>query len=250
MKIIILAAGKGKRLRPLTNYKPKCLVKYNNKPIIDYIIDSIDESSIDDIVIVNGYMRESLETHFKNREFNFCFNPIFNSTNMLYSLFCAENFLDDDVIISYSDIIYNTDILNKLIDCKFDIGVVIDKNWKELWSLRMDNPLEDVESLKIVDNKITEIGFKSSDITEIQGQYIGLIKFSKSKITEIKTFYKSLNLKTKYYGQYINQMYLTTFLQLLIDNDIEINPVYINGGWIEIDSIQDLENYNKKGIKF
>ena len=139
----------------------------------------------------------------KNREFNFCFNPIFNSTNMLYSLFCAENFLDDDVIISYSDIIYNTDILNKLIDCKFDIGVVIDKNWKELWSLRMDNPLEDVESLKIVDNKITEIGFKSSDITEIQGQYIGLIKFSKSKITEIKTFYKSLNLKTKYYGKYI-----------------------------------------------
>ena len=88
---------------------------------------------------------------------------------MLYSLFCAENFLDDDVIISYSDIIYNYEILNKLIDSKSGIGVVIDKNWKELWSLRMDNPLEDAESLKVADNKITEIGFKSNDIREIQG---------------------------------------------------------------------------------
>ena len=250
MKIIILAAGEGKRLRPLTDDKPKCLVKFNDKPIIDYIIDSVDKSSIDEIVIVDGYRRESLETHFKNREFNFCFNPIFNSTNMLYSLFCAENFLDDDVIISYSDIIYNYEILNKLIDSKSGIGVVIDKNWKELWSLRMDNPLEDAESLKVADNKITEIGFKSNDIREIQGQYIGLIRFSKSIITEVKTFYKSLNFNTKYYGQYVNEMYLTTFLQLLIDNDFEVNPIYINGGWIEIDSIQDLENYHKKEIKF
>ena len=169
---------------------------------------------------------------------------------MLYSLFCAENFLDDDVIISYSDIIYNYEILNKLIDSKSGIGVVIDKNWKELWSLRMDNPLEDAESLKVADNKITEIGFKSNDIREIQGQYIGLIRFSKSIITEVKTFYKSLNFNTKYYGQYVNEMYLTTFLQLLIDNDFEVNPIYINGGWIEIDSIQDLENYHKKEIKF
>ena len=74
MKIIILAAGEGKRLRPLTDDKPKCLVKFNDKPIIDYIIDSVDKSSIDDIVIVDDYMGESLETHFKNREFNFCFN--------------------------------------------------------------------------------------------------------------------------------------------------------------------------------
>ena len=114
----------------------------------------------------------------------------------------------------------------------------------------MDNPLEDAESLKVADNKITEIGFKSNDIREIQGQYIGLIRFSKSIITEVKTFYKSLNFNTKYYGQYVNEMYLTTFLQLLIDNDFEVNPIYINGGWIEIDSIQDLENYNKKEIKF
>ena len=71
MKIIILAAGEGKRLRPLTDDKPKCLVKFNDKPIIDYIIDSVDKSSIDDIVIVDGYRRESLKHILKIENLTF-----------------------------------------------------------------------------------------------------------------------------------------------------------------------------------
>ena len=55
MKMIIVAAGQGTRLRPLTNNKPKCMVEYNNKPIIDYILDAASECNIKDIAIVNGY---------------------------------------------------------------------------------------------------------------------------------------------------------------------------------------------------
>ena len=250
MKIIILAAGEGKRLRPLTDDKPKCLVKFNNRPIINYIVDSIQYNNIDKVILVDGYKKEILREHLKERNYIFRSNNIFDKTNMLHSLFCAKDFFDDDLIISYSDIIYENKVLKSLVESENLIDVVVDKEWKRLWEIRMENPLDDAESLVIENNKIKEIGFKTIDFNQIQGQYIGLIKFSKEIVQEILKFYNSLDPHKEYYGQKLDNMYLTTFLQLLIDNKFEINPLTINGGWIEIDSLKDLENYKQKDIKF
>ncbi|MBT7296750.1 NTP transferase domain-containing protein, partial [Candidatus Woesearchaeota archaeon] len=68
MKMIIVAAGQGIRLRPLTNNKPKCMVEYNNKPIIDYILDVASECNIRDVAIVNGYKKQVLEKYLENRD--------------------------------------------------------------------------------------------------------------------------------------------------------------------------------------
>ena len=250
MNIIILAAGQGKRLRPLTDDKPKCLVKYNNKPIINYIVDSIENNNFDKVILVDGYKKQILREHLKDRKYIFRSNKRFDKTNMLHSLFCAKEFFDDDLIISYSDIIYKNNVLNLLVESKNLIDVVVDKEWRKLWEIRMENPLDDAESLVIENNKIKEIGFKSTNYNQIQGQYIGLIKFSKEIVQKVLIFYNSLDPQKEYYGQKLDNMYLTTFLQLLIDNKFEINPLIINGGWLEIDSLMDLENYKQKNIKF
>ena len=121
-------------------------------------------------------------------------------------------------IISYSDIIYENKVLKSLVESENLIDVVVDKEWKRLWEIRMENPLDDAESLVIENNKIKEIGFKTIDYNQIQGQYIGLIKFSKEIVQEILKFYNSLDPHKEYYGQKLDNMYLTTFLQLLIDN--------------------------------
>ena len=83
MKAIILAAGKGKRMGFKTNNKPKCLVRFNGKPIIDYILETLNICGIDDIIIVNGYKREVLETYLKGRNLRFITNKHFNTTNMV-----------------------------------------------------------------------------------------------------------------------------------------------------------------------
>ena len=114
----------------------------------------------------------------------------------------------------------------------------------------MENPLDDAESLKILDNQIVEIGKKTVDYDNIHSQYIGLIKFSKSAVTEFLEFYKSIDRNTKYRGESLKSMYFTTLIQLLIDNRFKVSPIYINGGWIEIDSISDLENYKLNKISF
>lgn len=248
MKIIFLAAGKGSRLAPLTNEVPKALVKYNGKSILDYNIDSARKLAINHIVIVIGYKREA----FSYEGIKYFYNEKYASTNMVESLMCASEELDDDIIVSYSDIIYQEDILKKLVNYGGSpVSVVIDKDWEQLWSLRMEDPLQDAETLKIDSNgKIKEIGKKTTELHQIEGQYIGLMKFSKTFVPELIKFYHALDQNKRYDGQRFENMYMTSFLQLLIDSGVEVSPVEINGGWIEIDTESDLKAYTEHGIRF
>jgi len=241
MKMIILAAGQGTRLRPLTNDKPKCMVEYNKKPIIDYILEVAKKSKIDDISIVTGYKKDILKSYLKNKNLTFFTNKRFSSSNMVSSLFCAKEFMDDDLIISYADIIYNKEILDKLLESTNDFSVVVDRRWKELWSQRMENPLKDVETLKIKNDKITEIGKKPKNYNEVEGQYIGLIKVSKNIINDIIQFYNNLDKNSIYDGQDFDNIYMTSFIQLIVNVMNNVKPVYIDGGWVEIDCKEDLE---------
>ena len=250
MKMIIVAAGQGTRLRPLTDNKPKCMVEYNNKPIIDYILDTADKCNIKDIAVVNGYKKEVLEDYLKEHKLTFFTNNKFDKTNMVSTLFNAIEFMDDDIIISYADIIYTDEILEKLINNKGDFGVVVDKDWKDLWSLRMENPLEDAETLKVVDGNIVELGKKPNSYDDIEGQYIGLMKISKDTMKKVIEFYDALDKNKVYDGQDYDNMYMTSLIQMIIDNLMIVKPVFINGGWIEIDSVEDMNMYNSHGIKF
>jgi len=250
MKMIIVAAGQGTRLRPLTDNKPKCMVEYHNKPIIDYILDVASECNIRDVAIVNGYKKQVLEKYLENRDITFFTNEKFDTTNMVSTLFNAKDFMNDDIIISYADIIYKKEILEKLITSNEDFNVVIDKDWRTLWSLRMENPLEDAETLRVVDGNIVELGKKPNNYDDIEGQYIGLIKISKSTMARVTAFYESLDKGKLYDGQVYDNMYMTSLIQMIIDNLVDVKPVFINGGWIEIDSVEDIRAYNKKSIKF
>lgn len=248
--MIILAAGEGSRLRPLTKNIPKCMVKFKGKPMIDYIIEASLNSEITDITIVNGYKSHVLEKHLNNQNINFITNEKYGTTNMVSTLFCAKEVLNDDVIISYSDIIYKKEILKSLILSEEDFSIIVDKEWDKLWSLRMQNPLSDLETLKIKENKIIEIGKKPKGYNNIEGQYIGLIKISKEIINKVIKYYEDLDKTRLYDGKDYDNMYMTSFIQMVIENLMDVSPVYTNGGWIEIDSIDDLDAYNRTKIKF
>lgn len=239
MKVIILAAGQGTRLRPLTNDRPKCMVKLNEKPLIQYQLDLFKEFAINDINVVTGYLEEKID--FKN--ITKYYNPDYATTNMLYTLFCANELFDgsDDILISYGDIIYNSDVLTRIMDSKEKVNVVVDKDWKDYWQARMDNPLEDAETLKIDNNgNIKELGKKAISYDDIEGQYIGLIKLRKDFVIDFKNYYENLDKTLVYDGKDYNNMYMTSFLQLITDNLEPLKPVYIYNGWMEVDAPSDL----------
>ena len=239
MRVVILAAGQGTRLRPLTNDLPKCMVGLNEKPLIQYQLDLFKQFGINDINVVTGYLKEKINfDHIKK-----FYNPYYTSTNMLYTLFCANELFDgsDDILISYGDIIYNSEVLSKIIDSKAKINVVVDKDWKDYWQARMENPLEDAETLKIDSNgDIKELGKKATSYDDIEGQYIGLIKLRKDFVLEFKKYYENLDKTSTYDGKDYNNMYMTSFLQLITENIEPLKPVYIYNGWMEVDTPSDL----------
>ncbi len=244
MKVIVLAAGQGTRLRPLTDNIPKCMVKYKNKPILEHQLDLFKSLGLKDLNIVCGYLLDEIPYE----EFRKFKNERFDSTNMVHSLFCAQEVMDDDIIISYGDIIYSEEVLKKLLQSPHDISVVTDKDWFAYWSKRMENPLEDAESLKFdEEGSIKELGKKANSYDDIEGQYIGLICIKKEMLETVKEFYYNLDNSRSYDGNDFDNMYMTTFLQLLIDNNVaKLKPVEIESNWMEFDTIDDLNCDNFK----
>jgi len=240
MRIIILAAGQGTRLMPLTSDKPKCMVELNGKPLIEYQLDLFGKFNFSDINIVTGYLGEKIYFD-KIRKF---YNLHFDSSNMVATLFCANELFDgeDDILISYGDIVYNHKVLKAIEESSEKVNVVVDKDWRTYWEARMDDPLRDVETLKIGENgNIIELGKKTNTYEDIQGQYIGLIKIRKDVVKQVKNYYYNLDHLATYDGQSFDNMYMTSFLQMIADNIFPLSPVYIEGGWIEIDEPSDLE---------
>ena len=242
MKVIILAAGQGSRLRPLTDHCPKCMVKYQDKPLIEYQLETCRELGITNISIVTGYLEHLINYQGLQK----IYNEKFMSTNMVHSFFCAESIMNDDLIISYGDILYDKSILQKLIEGNGEIRVVVDKDWRRYWQKRMPNPLDDAETMKInQDGNILELGKKAKDYDEIEGQYIGLIYISKKILNEVVKYYHCLDRKLLYEGKDFANMYMTTFLQLMIDSGrFQVKPIFIKGNWMEIDCEMDLECNN------
>ena len=247
IKIIILAAGKGERLLPLTKDKPKAMVSIFGKPILDHQLNIIKKVGITKTIIITGYCKEKI--NYKNIEY--FTNEKYDSTNMVETLFCSNKEMEDSFIVSYGDIIYEQKILEYLANDASDISVVVDKGWKKLWNIRSNDPINDAESLEIKNNKITSIGQKINSLDEPCGQYIGLMKFQGKGIEYLKSTYEILKQKSmKNNGFYkknkkFNQMYMTDLLQEIINSGFVIKPLIINGGWLEIDTINDHKKYSE-----
>ncbi len=242
MKGIILAAGQGTRLRPLTDDRPKCMVEVDGRSIIERQLEVMRACGIEDIVVVAGYLEQKI--HFDG--VTKVINPKFENTNMVATLMYAKKYFDDDIIVSYGDIVYSENVLKKLMRAKGDeIYVVVDRAWRAYWEARMENPLDDAETLKLdSDGYITELGKVPASYEEIEGQYIGLMKFSKTVIGQIVETYNELPSNGDYDGKDRDNMYMTSFLQILSKNVAPLKAVFIENGWMEVDTPSDLEYHS------
>lgn len=246
MKVIILAAGEGKRLRPYTIDKPKCMVELNGKALIDRMVSSLIDVGIkkQQITMVTGYKREKL----KYLDINEIYNESFQSTNMLYSLMCARDVIKsgEDLLILYSDILLSLTNYKTLLKRTEGISLLSNRNWEKLWSVRMEKPLDDLESFKVSrSGRLLEIGEKIESFTELHGQFMGVVKIHKSIAPAVLSAYEQLKSKSHPNLDTFNNMYMTDFLQYLINNDFEIGVEQVDGGWLEVDTVTDLKAYEK-----
>ena len=238
MKIIILCAGKGRRM--FINY-PKSLLKINTKNSIlknIYLIFIKQGIKKKDIIFATGYKPELIKKEIGSKV-NFINNKKYASTNMVYTLINTIKKIDDDIIITYSDIVYDARNINKIINNKSQFITLVDKKWKALWKSK--NKLEsDSETLKIKDNFILELGKKTKDIRSAQARYVGLTKISKKNLRLIKAIYLD---KIKKNPKRFLKIDMTNFFNFLIKSYFKLNYLQIVGKWDEFDDESDYKNY-------
>ena len=244
-KLIILAAGRGSRLSKYTSDCPKGMLFFGGKPLLQHQIDIFQECGITDIFIIRGYMKNHI--NFKNIEY--FDNDQFAITNMVESLMCAKEVLTESCIITYSDLVFEKNVAKSLVNSKFDVGVVVDTNFEKYWKARLgEDYLSDMESLVISKDRIIDIGKISPDKSEVHGRYVGALKFSKLGIESLVSCYnknklaKSLNSDG---SRKFEKWHMTDLLKAMIDEETKVNPILISRGWLEFDTDNDYDLYNK-----
>ncbi len=241
MKAIIIAAGQGNRLMPHTNDKPKCLLDVGGKTIFQRQLEVLRQCNINEISVVRGYKKELISYP----DIKYYENTDYENNNILRSLFYAEDEMDDEFVFSYSDILFKTSVLEKMLRSKGDISIVVDVDWIRHYEGRTLHPIQEAELVMVENGKVTGIGKDVVIPKEAHGEFIGLAKFSRNRAGILKSNYQ--RVVREYRGKQfqkaasLDKAYLTDMIQELIDRNYPVHSVDITGDWIEIDTSQDLE---------
>lgn len=243
MKAVILAAGQGTRLKKYTENLPKGMLSFMGKTIIWRQIETYRNCGIEDIIVVRGFAAEKISYE----GVRYYMNEDYANTNMVESLMAAKNEFDDDLIVSYSDILFEEQMLRKMMKSSADYAAAVDDNWKEYWQKRYGRIDFDTESLSIDENdNIVELGLENPKFEAIDARYVGLLKFSKEGLKYIENIMEKayLNYGDKPWqqsGKPVRKAYMTDLLNAVIESGKKVRAERFHNGWIEFDTNEDYE---------
>ena len=253
-KALIIAAGLGSRLKKHTEDLPKCMLDFGGKTLLQRQLDAYKKCGIEDISLIRGYKKEKINykgiKYFENTDYK--------NNNILNSIFYAEKIISGNIIISYSDILFDSSVVERTLDSDHDISVVVDIDWRGYYVGRKDHPISEAENVIFnSNNEVEKIGKINTGKEEVHGEFIGMIRLS-NRGTEI--FKEHFHRLKKIYwnkpfqrAKIFQKAYLTDFIQELVDIGIKVHCVIIESGWKEIDTVEDykkaLVGFSKKFTK-
>ncbi len=233
MKVILLNSGIGKRLGYLTQNKPKCLVKINEKEtILDYQIKKIIKNNLKDILITTGPFKDKIKKHIKFNypalKIQYVHNPIYYKTNYIYTIYLIKDIIDEDVILLHGDLIFPSNLLRKIINSEEFNCVLINKE--------IPPPEKDFKAL-IINEKIVQIGLNISGPNSafLAPLYKLNNKFFKAWLEQIEKCVKENRV----------DLYAEDALNTILDK-VVLRPFYFDTkACKEIDDINDLNSVKK-----
>lgn len=233
MRAIIIAGGRGTRLRPHTEEVPKCLLKVGPFTILDYQLEALRKCGITDVAIVTGHLGNKIKDYCAGRAVTLIDNPQFEKTNSTYGAWLAREFSsgsDRGFLIINSDLIFSPAMLQSLIDSPAPVAIVIDKNV---------NPGSDMVKAHMKDARIIDMR-KDLPLDKTHAEVVGPIKFAKKEGADFMAHAEKV----------IAQGDLTQWTFYTLRDFAQQVPLIgvVNEGhtWAEVDTPEDLENANKK----
>ena len=253
-KALIIAAGLGSRLKKHTENLPKCMLDFGGKTLLQRQLEAYKNSGVENISLIRGYKKEKI----KYKGIKYFENTDYRNNNILNSIFYAEKVINGNIIISYSDILFDSSVVQRTLESNHDISVVVDIDWRGYYVGRKDHPILEAENVIFnSNNEVEKIGKINKGNQEVHGEFIGMIKLSdhgtkifKENFHRLKKIYWNKPFQR---AKIFQKAYLTDFIQELVDIGIKVHCVIIESGWKEIDTVEDykkaLIGFNKKFTK-
>ena len=225
MDALILAAGRGTRMGNID--KPKCLLDIGGITMIDYQINCFKNIGINQIFVVTGYNSEMIREHV-TEQVTYIQNNDYASTNNLYSLWAANEVMNDDFVCVYGDLFFDKQILQNCINDNNNVCLVLERKIRN-----------ETMKARIANNYVTEVN-KLIPMELANGNFIGIAKFKKQIIPFLfKEISKLIND-----GNY--NSYYTAAIESMIKNGSKINYVETNNlSWLDVDEKYEFEEAKK-----
>ncbi|MBI4610496.1 MAG: isocitrate lyase/phosphoenolpyruvate mutase family protein [Candidatus Rokubacteria bacterium] len=252
VRVIIIAAGSGKSLLPLTEDRPKCLLEIKGRSILDRQLETLRACGIHDVVLVRGYRKEKVTIP----GIRYYDNDRYEETGELYSLFAAEPELQGRLLFLYSDIIFDQAVLEKLLRSRADVAIAVDRSWPDHRDrlLPLSKPMDLVITRNPPAPRHRFLSSEDEDTVvrigqwlppeEATGEFIGMALFSERGCHRLRDLWARLRAAhrgTFHEADSLERASLTDLLQRLVDDGEPVSCVDVYKGWLEVDTFEDFQ---------
>lgn len=242
MRVLVIGAGRGRRLMPTTADAPKCFAEVAGRRLLDWALDAFAKNGLDDVCFIGGYQIDKVRAEYPR--FQFRHNANWEHNNILASLFCAVDLMDEPFICCYSDVLFTPEIVSKLAGSPEDMVLAIDTAWLERYSERTEHPPDDAEKVTVANGQVTRVHRQIPE-SAAYGEYIGVSKFSAAGAVRLRKFYEKC--RDEFAGRpwreaaVFEKAYKILLFQEMIEAGERFTHVDTPGGYIEVDTQQDFE---------
>jgi len=240
MRPVLIGAGRGSRLEHRTEELPKSLVPVMGRPMLEWILEALADAGFTkkDVVFVCGYRGDVLRARYP--EFTYVENRDWENNNILASLMCAREHLAGGFVSTYTDIIYRGQAVRDVVKAPWDKVLVCDTDWRRRYVRRTRHPETDAEKMTAKGDRVVEVS-RTIASEEASGEFIGVAKLTADGAKEMCEAYDVARMSEKTLGDRpFEKAYLIHLFQWMIDRGAEFHRVDTPGGYMEIDTLEDL----------
>jgi choline kinase len=242
MKAIIIGAGRGRRLMPTTADTPKCYAEVQGKRLVDWALKAFAGAGITDICFIGGYQIDKVKRDYP--QFTFRHNDNWENNNILASLMYAEDQMSEGFICCYSDILFTSEVIRRVVGSPADIALSVDTKWLERYQHRTQHPPDDGEKVTVQNGHVTRV-HRGIPPAEAHGEYTGIAKFTPAGAARLREYYHQA--RTQYAGKpfreaaVFEKAYLILLFQQMIEAGIPMAHADTPGSYMEVDTQEDFE---------
>jgi choline kinase len=242
MRVIIIAAGRGRRLMPTTADAPKCFAEVQGKRLLDWNLAAFKEGGVTEVCFIGGYQIDKVKAQYP--QFTFRHNDNWENNNILLSLMYAEDLMDQPFLCTYADVLFTSDVIKGILQHPGDIVLSADTCWMKRYEHRTMHPPDDAEKVIVANGLVTRV-HRGIEPDKAHGEYTGLAKFSKTGAVQLKEhFHRCQKLYAgKPFREAVSfeKAYLILLLQEMIEHGVKMSHSDTPGNYMEVDTQQDFE---------